>query len=447
MQARSSRASTLSATDTIDRVDEREDITRAPTDSDLAVVRLPDIGDEVAGYRIDALAGRGGMGVVYRAHHLHLERAAALKVLTADLAGNKSFRARFVREAQTAARLEHANIVPVYDAGEYDGMLYIAMKFIEGTDLGHVLDTEEKLNPERTVNLLSEVADALDTAHAAGMVHRDVKPGNILLDGVRSYLTDFGLTKRVSSRTALTAAGRTVGTAAYLAPEQIRGQEVDGRTDVYALGCVLYECLTGEVPFERDSDIAILWAHLEAEPDPPTVKVPELPKAVDEVFARALAKRRDDRFATCGELVSALTDASGAEVHSGDQTVQAAYVLLASTDASARALAQATLAEGRVALFAAGDVESALEESEIHPPQLVFVDADLPGGQALELCRRLRSEPHTTTTKIVLIAGRRSPLDRTATAEAGVDDVLVKPFSPLQLLAKVRDFIPDALAG
>ena len=428
-------------------MDEREDITRAPTDSDLAVVKLPDIGEEVAGYRIDALAGRGGMGVVYRAHHLHLERAAALKVLTADLAGNKSFRARFVREAQTAARLEHPNIVPVYDAGDYDGMLYIAMKFIEGTDLGHVLDSEGRLNPERTVNLLAEVADALDTAHAAGMVHRDVKPGNILLDGVRSYLTDFGLTKRVSSRTALTAAGRTVGTAAYLAPEQIRGQEVDGRTDVYALGCVLYECLVGEVPFERDSDIAILWAHLEAEPDPPTSRRPELPSAVDDVFATALAKKKDDRFATCGELVAALADAAGAKRAAGDETVQAAYVLMASADPSARALAQATLAEGRIALHAAGDLESAIEESEIRSPQLVFVDSDLPGNEALELCRRLRAAPETATAKIVLLTGRRSPVDRGAASEAGVDDLLVKPFSAFQLLAKVRDFIPDALAG
>ena len=429
-------------------MDEREDITRAPTDSDLAVVKLPDVGDEVAGYRIDALAGRGGMGVVFRAHHLHLDRLAALKVLTADLAGNKSFRARFVREAQTAARLEHPNIVPVYDAGEYDGLLYIAMKFIEGTDLGHVLDTETRLDPERTVNLLSEVASALDTAHAGGMVHRDVKPANILLDGTRSYLTDFGLTKRISSRTALTAAGRTVGTAAYLAPEQIRGQEVDARTDVYALGCVLYECLTGEVPFERDSDIAILWAHLEAEPEPPSERVPSLPSAVDELFASALAKRKDDRPASCGELVLALAEAGGVAQRDGDEpAVQAAFVLLASSDPSARALAQATLAEGRIALFAAGDLDSALDEAALHPPQLAFVDSDLADGQALELCRRLRDTPETANAKIVVLAGRRSPLDRAAATDAGVDDILHKPFSPLQLLAKVRDFIPDALAG
>src|SRR3954452_6586355 len=189
-------------------------------------IRLPEIGEELAGYKIEALAGRGGMGVVFRAEHLHLGRVIALKVLTADLAGDRSFRQRFVREAQTAARLDHPNIVPGYDAGEADGLLYIAMKFIDGVDLGHVLDNEERLTPQRTVDLLTDIADALDISHAAGLVHRDVKPGNVLVDNQRSYLTGCGLTKRVASRTALTAAGRTVGTAAYLAPEQIRGQDV-----------------------------------------------------------------------------------------------------------------------------------------------------------------------------------------------------------------------------
>ncbi|HEY8865469.1 MAG TPA: serine/threonine-protein kinase, partial [Solirubrobacteraceae bacterium] len=249
--------------------------TRAPTEPGLTdesgqiiQVRLPEIGEVLAGYKIEALAGRGGMGVVFRAEHLHLNRHVALKVLTADLAGNRSFRARFVREAQTAARLEHPNIVPVYDAGEADGLLYIAMKYIDGADLGQLLDAEDRLSPQRTIDLLGDVADALDIAHAAGLVHRDVKPGNVLVDNFRSWLTDFGLTKRIASRTALTAAGRTVGTAAYLAPEQIRGQDVDARTDVYAFSCLLYECLTGAPPFERDSDMAVLWAHLEQDPDP-----------------------------------------------------------------------------------------------------------------------------------------------------------------------------------
>jgi serine/threonine-protein kinase len=429
-------------------------IAKAPTapgmdeDGQPMAVRLPEIGQELAGYKIDALAGRGGMGVVFRAEHLHLNRHVALKVLTADLAGNKSFRARFIREAQTAARLDHPNIVPVYDAGEDRGLLYIAMKFIDGTDLGRVLDNEEKLAPQRTVDLLVDVADALDVAHTAGLVHRDVKPGNVLVDNVRSYLTDFGLTKRIASRTALTAAGRTVGTAAYLAPEQIRGQDVDGRTDVYAFGCVLYECLTGDVPFVRDSDMAVLWAHLEQEPEPPSARVSELPKAVDTVFATALAKRKDDRYSSCGELVAALAEATGAERGgpAARTSVPVANVLVASADRSVRALIEATLAEGRVTVKGAGDAENALDNAGRHPPQLAFVDADLPGG-AIALCQRLRALDASAATRIVMFVGRGAKVDRSAAKHAGVDDFLAKPFSPLQLLSKVRDYVPDALAG
>src|SRR3954452_2739464 len=296
-----------------------DEVARRPTAAGLGddgspmAVRLPEIGEELAGYRIEDVAGRGGMGVVFRAEHLHLGRIVALKVLTADLAGNRSFRQRFVREAQTAARLDHPNIVPVFDAGDADGLLYIAMKYIDGVDLGHVVDTEERLSPQRTVDLLTDIADALDVSHGAGLVHRDVKPGNVLVDNRRSYLTDFGLTKRIASRTALTAAGRTVGTAAYLAPEQIRGQDVDARTDIYAFGCVLYECLTGDVPFTRDTDMAVLWAHLEQDPDPPSSRVSELPKGLDAVFAKALAERKEDRFTSAGELMRAAAEATNAE--------------------------------------------------------------------------------------------------------------------------------------
>src|SRR5881392_1539714 len=296
-----------------------DEVARRPTaggidkDGNAVTMRLPEIGEELAGYKIEAIAGRGGMGVVFRAEHMHLGRVVALKVLTADLAGNRSFRQRFIREAQTAARLDHPNIVPVFDAGEAEGLLYIAMKYIDGVDLGHVLDAEDRLSPQRTVDLLTDIADALDIAHGAGLVHRDVKPGNVLVDNVRSWLTDFGLTKRIASRTALTAAGRTVGTAAYLAPEQIRGQDVDARTDAYAFGCVLYECLTGTVPFERDTDMAVLWAHLEAEPEPVSKHQPHLPSALDGVFATALAKKKDDRFTSCGEMIAAVVEATDAE--------------------------------------------------------------------------------------------------------------------------------------
>jgi serine/threonine-protein kinase len=412
------------------------------------VVRLPEIGEELAGYRIEKMAGRGGMGVVFRAEHLHLNRHVALKVLTADLAGNRSFRQRFIREAQTAARLDHPNIVPVFDAGEANGLLFIAMKFIDGTDLGHVLDSEERLTPQRTVDLLVDIADALDVAHAAGLVHRDVKPGNVLVDNLRSYLTDFGRTKRVASRTALTAAGRTVGTAAYLAPEQIRGQDVDARTDVYAFGCVLYECLTGDVPFVRDSDMAVLWAHLEQEPEPPSALVRELPPAVNAVFATALAKRKDDRYTSCGELMAELARATDAvrAGPSGRTAVPVANILVASGDRSARGLVEATLAEGRVSVKGAADAENALDDARRNPPQLAFVDAELPGG-AIALCQRLRAAEGSAGTRIVMLVGRGAAIDRAAASQAGVDDFLAKPFSPLQLLAKVRDFVPDALAG
>src|SRR3954452_8951698 len=364
-----------------------DEVARRPTAPGVAddgvpfAVRLPEIGDELAGYRIEALAGRGGMGVVFRAEHLHLSRVVALKVLTADLAGNRSFRQRFVREAQTAARLDHPNIVPVFDAGEVENLLYIAMKYIDGVDLGHVLDAEERLSSQRTVDLLTDIADALDVAHGAGLVHRDVKPGNVLVDNVRSYLTDFGLTKRIASRTALTAAGRTVGTAAYLAPEQIRGQDVDGRTDIYAFGCVLYECLTGDVPFVRDTDMAVLWAHLEQDPEPPSLRVRELPKQLDSVFAQALAKRKDDRFTSAGELIKAVAKATDAQrpASSTRNKVPVTTVLVASDDRGARSMIEATLAEGRVAVAGAGDADRALDQAAAHPPGLALVDADLPG--------------------------------------------------------------------
>jgi serine/threonine-protein kinase len=430
-----------------------DEVARRPTapgvaDDGTFPVRLPEIGEELAGYKVEAVAGRGGMGVVFRAEHLHLSRIVALKVLTADLAGNRSFRQRFIREAQTAARLDHPNIVPVFDAGEVEGLLYIAMKYIDGVDLGHVLDAEERLSPQRTVDLLADVADALDVSHGAGLVHRDVKPGNVLVDNVRSYLTDFGLTKRIASRTALTAAGRTVGTAAYLAPEQIRGQDVDARTDIYAFGCVLYECLTGDVPFTRDTDMAVLWAHLEQEPDPPSRHVPELPKELDAVFMQALAKRKEDRFASAGELMKAVAEATNAmrPESSTRNRVPVTTVLVASGDRAARSMIEATLAEGRVAVAGAADAERAIDQAQAHPPGLAFVDADLPGG-AVALCERLRSTDEAAATRIVMLVGRGAQFDRAAAKKAGVDDFLPKPFSALQLMAKLRDFVPDALAG
>src|SRR4051812_32097548 len=266
----------------------------------------PDTGRplQVAGYRIESVAGRGGMGVVYRAQHMHLGRTVALKLLNPELAASEEFRERFIREARAAAELEHPNIVPVYDAGEVEGRLYLAMKFIEGTDLAQLLEQEGRLGPERVMPLMEQLASALDAAHKNGLIHRDVKPANALLEGDRLYLTDFGLTRRVDSTRPLTATGRAVGTAAYLAPEQIRGEPLDRRVDVYALGCVIYQCLAGEPPYLRDTDMLIMWAHVGAEPPSLSTERPDLPSTVDRVVQKALAKSRDDRYDTCGQFVS-----------------------------------------------------------------------------------------------------------------------------------------------
>ncbi|HEY6693729.1 MAG TPA: serine/threonine-protein kinase [Solirubrobacteraceae bacterium] len=267
-----------------------------------------------AGFRIERELGRGGMGVVYLAEHVHLGRRVALKFLGPGLADSDDFRERFVRESRVAAALQHPNIVTVYDAGEADGRLYIAMQYVDGTDLATLLAREGALAPERVLSIVEQVAGALDAAHAEGLVHRDVKPANILMRDGHAYLTDFGLTKRTSSATSLTATGQFVGTAQYMAPEQILGEAVDGRADLYALGCVLFHCLTGVAPFERENSIAVIYAHLNDPPPAPTAARPELPAAIDAVVARAMAKSADDRFPTG----AALAAATRAALQSGD---------------------------------------------------------------------------------------------------------------------------------
>jgi serine/threonine protein kinase len=216
------------------------------------------VGSELLGYRVEAVLGRGGMSVVYLAEDLRLRRRVALKLLAPALAGDEAFRQRFLEESELAASLDHPNVVPIYAAGEADGRLFIAMRYVEGSDLKALL-REGPLTAERTVRLLAQVADALDFAHEQGLVHRDVKPSNVLLDGREHvYLADFGLTKRLGEPRAAEAG--LFGTIDYIAPEQIRGDEVDGRADVYSLGCLLYDCLVGEPPFRRSTDAAALFA-------------------------------------------------------------------------------------------------------------------------------------------------------------------------------------------
>ena len=266
-------------------------------------------GDVFVDYRIEGLAGRGGMGVVYRATQLGLERTVALKVITPALADDEDFRKRFVAESKAAASVEHPNVIPVYYAGEREGVLFIVMRYVDGPDLRALVRAEDRLDPERAAHTIAEVAGALDAAHRHGLVHRDVKPANILLDqDDHAYLTDFGLTKRAATTAGgeLSRAGGWVGTLGYVAPEQIRGERIDARTDVYALGCVLVYALTGKAPYSGDSDEATLWAHLNAPPPSESV-----PPEFEGVVARALAKDPSDRYPSAGDLGGAALRAAG----------------------------------------------------------------------------------------------------------------------------------------
>jgi CheY-like chemotaxis protein len=264
------------------------------------------VGAEFAGHRIDGVAGQGGMGVVYAATDLALDRRVALKLIAPAHTRDQVFRARFERECRLAASLDHPNLVTVFHAGEERGRLYVTMRFIDGTDLRALLRTEGALEPRRAVDVIEQVAGALDEAHAAGLVHRDVKPANILIrrrqDEERAYLTDFGVSKHRASGAELTGTGLAIGTPDYMAPEQARGRTVDARADVYSLACVLFHSLTGHLPFDHESDLENLWAHVhEPVPDLRSVR-PELPDRLVATIAAAMAKDPADRPATAGAL-------------------------------------------------------------------------------------------------------------------------------------------------
>ena len=278
---------------------------------------LPMVGDDLAGYRLRGVMGRGGMSVVYEAENPRLGSTVALKVLAPELATNDLFRARFLKESRIAASLNHPNVIPIYDMGAHEDLLFIAMRYVVGADLRMVLKAKGWLMPDQALLLIGQAGRALDAAHRHGLVHRDVKPGNILIergsddDGEPDhvYLSDFGISKHVASRSGLTATGEFMGTIDYISPEQIRGRPVDGRADIYSLGCVLYECLTGRVPFDKDVNAAVIWAHVEEMPTAPSSLQSALPPGIDQVLAKALAKDPADRYATCRELIAAVTAA------------------------------------------------------------------------------------------------------------------------------------------
>src|SRR5690348_5983810 len=449
----------------------------------------PRLGTVIAGYRIEERIGRGGMGVVYRAEHINLQRRAAVKIIAPDLAESAGFRERFTREARIAAALQHPNIVTVYDAGEVDGTLYLAMQYIQGEDLSGVLMREGRLRPYRAIDVCRQVASALDAAHAMGLIHRDVKPANVLIEGRTAFLTDFGLTKRLDADHApLTRAGDVVGTIHYVAPEQIEGGRVDPRTDVYSLGCLLYHCLAGEVPFARDRDVAVIYAHL-SEPPPRISEVrPELPAGLDAVLGRALENAPERRFQRCSDLAAAAAEvidaagpparavtprpvpafgdpldvptAVGAMPPAGDPdsaptvagpleapvaTVRSPRVLLAGVDPATRAAAQVVLGKRvEVEETATGD---ALDTARDARPDLVILGWDAPGRPAAEVVGALRADAVTRDAKVLLVVDHRRTASRDVVA-AGADEELASPFSPLQLQVKLRKLLgTEAVAG
>ena len=270
------------------------------------------IGSQVAGYRLEAVIGRGGMAVVYLAHDPRLDRRVALKILAPGLASDEGFRQRFIRESRAAAAVDHPHIIPVFEAGQADGILFIAMRYVESRDVRALLDQHGPLPVARVAGIITQVASALDAAHDRGLVHRDVKPGNMLLDATAGpagtehlYLSDFGLSKQALSSTGITATGQFLGTLDYVAPEQIEGHPVDGRADEYALACAAVEMLTGVPPFPREERLAVMWAQISEPPPVLTERRPDLPSAVNDVIATALAKSPADRYPRCSEFAAA----------------------------------------------------------------------------------------------------------------------------------------------
>jgi serine/threonine-protein kinase len=313
-------------------------------------------GERFAGYEIEGIVARGGMGVVYRGRQLRPDRVVALKVIAADVADDPEFRERFERESQLAAAIEHPNVIPVYEVGEHRGVLFLAMRYVDGPDLRSVVERQGALDPQRAVRVVSQVAAALDAAHRSGLVHRDVKPANVLLAGSQedehAYLTDFGLGKRIGSETGLTRSGAYVGTVDFVAPEQISEGRADARSDVYGLGCLLFTIATGEVPFPGRNFAATLFAHVAEPPPRPSSIAPSLPRTLDAVVARALAKSPEQRYPSAGDLGRAAAAAVRGE------TVQRAEASVARGRAASTSDLPATWPHAQADTVRAGERET-----------------------------------------------------------------------------------------
>ena len=332
------------------------------------------LGGEFAGHRIEAVLGRGGMGIVYRARNLALDRMRALKVLSPALSADARFRERFRRESRLAASIEHPNVIPVHQAGEEDGQLYLSMRLVEGLDLRALVSSEGPLDPSRGRDVIRQVAAGLDAAHAAGLLHRDVKPANVLVgagaDDGRVCLTDFGISRATGAGETITGTGELIGTADFVAPEQASGDPVDHRADLYALAAVVHFTLTGRPPFPRDNELATLFAHANAPRPRPTEVRPDLPPGLDELVARGMAVDPADRFASGAELADALDGALAGEAVAPAPPRAAAEAPtrpLAQPRRRRRAIAAATILSLAAAVAAAALILSADDDDRGNP--------------------------------------------------------------------------------
>ena len=400
-------------------------------------------------YRIVEQIGRGGMATVYKAHHPALDRLVAIKVLPEFYAEDMAYRERFRQEARAIARLEHPNILNVFDFGEEGGLPYLVTELLEGGTMADVVGAP--LDLEDVVRWLRPVANALDYAHAHGILHRDLKPSNILLRADRTpVLGDFGLVKLANTARKLTASGTVLGTPEYMSPEQSTGESIGPASDLYSLAVVAYEMLTGRVPFQADTPVAVLMSHLN-EAVPPTRELKgELSAHVEAVMQRGLDKQPASRYPTAAEFVAALTPAAWIG-RRYDLTVTGAQapgrarhsrrvptVLVVDDSAPNRELIEACLAEVDCEVRLAGDGPSALEAVAASAPDLVLLDVQMPGMDGYQVCRRIKANPALRLVPVVMLTALNRTNDRVVALEAGADDYLSKPVERIELVARVR---------